>query len=65
MNNFSVRRRTHRRRIDHPAFNPKSPQVERTSQVTSPYVGASVAIRPQRTALRRMDNRGAGEVGYY
>lgn len=42
----------------------RSPQVFRTNLSVSPS-GASIAIRPPRTALRRMDTSGRGSVGYF
>lgn len=57
-------RRSHRMKFTSPAFSPKSPQVMRTSLSISP-TGAAVAIRPPRTAVRRMDSRGAGTVGTF
>lgn len=64
MASFNISQRSHRRRIFHPAFSPRSPQVMRTNQTVSKS-GAAIAIRPRRVALRRMDNRGAGEVGIF
>lgn len=60
---FANRRRSHRMRIVHPSFSSRPSQLERTNQTVSP-TGASVAVRPPLTTLRRMDNSGAGTVGY-
>jgi hypothetical protein len=62
VNGINIVQRSHRRQLFHPAFSPKSPQLMQSNQTVSP-TGAAVAIRPRRVALRRMDNRGAGEVG--
>lgn len=39
--------------------------TERTTQVVGSGAGASVAIRPRTTAIRRYNNAGQGEVGYF
>lgn len=60
MASVNINRRNHRARITHPAF---SPGTFRTNQTVSSS-GAAVAVRPRRTALRRMTNAGQGSVGY-
>lgn len=40
-----------------------SRQIMRTNLAVSP-TGAAIAIRPHVTALRRMNDKGQGEVGY-
>lgn len=62
MSSVAIRRRNNKRRVSSPAFNRS--QVIRTDQVVTP-TGADIAIRPPRTALRRMDTRGAGTVGTF
>jgi hypothetical protein len=39
--------------------------TERTTQVVGSGTGAAVAIRPRMTAIRRYNNAGQGEVGYF
>lgn len=63
-NTFSITYRKRRKSVFHPAFAPRSGQVERTNQTVSSS-GSSVAIRPRKTAIRRYNNSGAGEVGYF
>lgn len=56
------RRSSKRKKVTSSAFN-SNPQVSRTNQSVTP-TGAAVAVRPSRTYLRRMDNRGVGTVSY-
>lgn len=60
---LSVNYRGKRKKVFHPSFTPKSPQLMRTGQVVSP-TGSAVAIRPKYNPLRRMDSRGTGTVSY-
>lgn len=52
-------------RVRHPAFLPnRSSQIMRTGLTVS-NTGAAIAIRPPRTAIRRMDTKGQGTVSYF
>lgn len=64
MGMININYRSKRRQIFHPSFTPNSPQVMRTGQTVS-STGASVAIRPPRSAIRRMNTRGQGTVEYF
>jgi len=52
-----------KRRVSHPAFTPRTAQLEYTSQVTR--AGNQRAVRPPMTYLRRMDDRGRGTISSF
>lgn len=60
--NFA-RKRSHRARLG--GTRRIGSATERTTQFVGTGTGASVAIRPKMTAIRRYNNAGQGEVGYF
>lgn len=58
-----ARKRSHRVRLGQ--IYRAGSATERTTQVVGSGTGAAIAIRPRLTAIRRYNNAGQGEVGYF